>query len=130
MRRFTKELGSSAILLKGAQAQKWGPETVEIILDMAEGATATQRLSAALPPFLEKFWNGRNPKLIIRGNRKAAPDKLDALRAAPDLQELQSLIPGEFMEYRPGKPTEEPAKAEKGNEEEAGDNLEETGSGD
>jgi hypothetical protein len=79
---------------------------------------------------MEKFWGGRRPELIIRGGRKAAPDKLTILKDAPDLQELQALLPGEFMEYRPGAPTEATAKAEKDDGVEPLEPLEEPGSDD
>ncbi|MDR2935507.1 MAG: hypothetical protein LBV70_06500, partial [Candidatus Adiutrix sp.] len=74
-------------------------------------------LSAALPPLLEKAWGGRKPELIIRAGRNTAPGKLDSLRTAPDLQELQAVLPGEFIEFRPARPdgTAEPA----GDDEEA-----------
>ncbi|MDR2934298.1 MAG: DNA polymerase III subunit gamma/tau, partial [Candidatus Adiutrix sp.] len=73
LRRHARELGSSALLLKNSQAKAWGPETVEIVLGLAEGNAAIPLLSAALPPLLEKAWGGRKPELIIRGGRNAAP---------------------------------------------------------
>ena len=47
------------------------------------------------------------PEPIPKGGRNQASEKLAALRAAPDLQELQALLPGEFIGYRPGGPAEE-----------------------
>jgi DNA polymerase-3 subunit gamma/tau len=107
LRRFARELGSSAILLQNAQAKTWGPEIVEIVLGLAEGTAAISFLSAALPPLLEKVWGGRKPELIIHGGQNMAPEKLDALRIAPDLKDLQALLPGEFIEFRPAEPATE-----------------------
>jgi DNA polymerase-3 subunit gamma/tau len=107
LRRFARELGSSAILLQNAQAKTWGPETVEIILDLNVGTAAIPLLSAALSPLLEKIWGGRKPELIIRSGQNTAPGKLDALRTAPDLKDLQDLLPGQFIEFRPAGSAEE-----------------------
>jgi DNA polymerase-3 subunit gamma/tau len=107
LRRFARELGSSAILLQNAQAETWGPETVEIVLGLNVGTAAIPLLAAALPPLLEKVWGGRKPELIIHGAQNAAPGKLEALRTAPDLKDLQDVLPGEFIEFRPAGPVEE-----------------------
>jgi len=112
LRRHARELGSAATLLQNSQATAWGPETVEIVLALAGGSAAIPLLSAALPPLLEKVWGGRRPELIIRGGQNQAPDKLDALRNAPDLKPLQDLLPGEFIEYRPAGPAEETVEEE------------------
>ncbi|MDR2725539.1 MAG: hypothetical protein LBC90_05660, partial [Candidatus Adiutrix sp.] len=101
LRRFARELGGSTGLLKGAQARKWGPEIVEITLSPGAGETAVRHLLAALPPLLEKVWDGRRPELIIDGGQD--PGILQALKAAPDLQALQAALPGEFIEFRPGE---------------------------
>jgi hypothetical protein len=81
---------------------------VEIFFD--KGDAAAHVLSAVLPPLLEKAWGGRRPELIISGGRNQKPEKLDALRAAPDLQELQKLLPGEFIEFRPSRPAKKAAE--------------------
>jgi len=122
LRHFAKELGSSAILLKGAQARQWGPETVEIILALGVGEAAAPHLSAVLPPLLEKVWGGR-PELIINGGQSAKPEILKALEAAPDLQELQAALPGKFIGYRP----HEPAEKTEDDEDETEDRADEPG---
>jgi hypothetical protein len=117
LRHFAKELGSSAILLKGAQARQWGPKTVEIVLALDGGEAAAPHLSAILAPLLEKVWGGR-PELIINGGQSAKPEILKALEAAPDLQELQAALPGKFIGYRPHEPAED---TKDDNEEETAD---------
>ena len=118
-RRFARELGSSGVLLQGAQARQWNPETVEIVLSQGMGAAGPSLLSATLPPLLEKAWNGRRPALILSGGL----NKLANLKDAPDLQELQAVLPGEFIEYRPGAPTEAAAPAEMAAGEETSEDL-------
>ena len=67
----------------------------------------------ALP---EKARNGRQPERVLDNGQLAA------LKAAPDLQELQALLPGEFIEFRPGAP-EEVSEAPEGDEDEEAPNI-------